>query len=125
MDQRENGPAARRLLSVDPVLSSFASRNQLAITRNYHNSPERSLRWGKPVERLIQIYLEDEQHLTWNVWLCAFEDRPTGRFWKTEFMHRSIPMADLQPALPGVLDRGFAIVQSWTADDLEPAQRQS
>jgi hypothetical protein len=42
------------LRDVDNAIDAFAKRHRIAIGRNYHNWPERSLRWGSDPERLIQ-----------------------------------------------------------------------
>src|SRR2546430_16910392 len=73
---------------IDPAVQAFARRHGLRLTTDYHDWPERSLRWGGDIERLIQIYLHDEQRLTWNLWLCASQDRGRERFWKTQFLRQ-------------------------------------
>ena len=62
------------LLEIDPVLEAFADKYQLTLTKN-HKWPERSISWGDPVRRLLQIYPQDEKHPAYNLWLCASEDR--------------------------------------------------
>jgi hypothetical protein len=49
---------------VDPTLEDFALERRMRFGRNDHHWPERSLRWGSPLGRLIQIRLEDENQLT-------------------------------------------------------------
>ena len=74
------------LKGIDRILKLFASAQGLTLLRNTRNWPERSFRWGSPIERLIQVYLADESRLTWNLWLCACEDRADGRYWKRKFL---------------------------------------
>lgn len=80
------------LREIDAALELFARRHNTALSRNYHNWPERSLRWGADPERLIQIYLENEQRLTWNLWLCASQDRDGQRFWRQQSLRHNVHM---------------------------------
>ena len=109
------------LREIDAALELFAKRHNMALSRNYHSWPERSLCWGADPERLIQIYLEDEQRLTWNLWLCASEDRGGQRFWKQQSLRHDIQMADMRLAIGALLDESFLIVSAWRSEDLEPA----
>lgn len=109
------------LLEITPSLEAFAGRHEMAATRNHHAWPERSLRWGTDPARLIQIYLEDEERLTWNLWLCASQDRGGRRFWKQAYLRRGVPMAELSPAIDGLLDEALRLVSSWRLEDLELA----
>ena len=111
------------LLGLDPVLERFARDQGLAIRRNHHNWPERSLIWGEPIRRLIQIYLEDEETLTWNLWLCASEDRGSSRYWKNAFLLRAAPIEDLERTLPDLLEEARRRVDSWSSDQLEFAAK--
>jgi hypothetical protein len=106
---------------IDAAVEAFARRHGMAIGRNYHSWPERSLRWGSDPERLIQIYLDDEAHLTWNLWLCASQDRGRQRFWKRQFLRQNIPMGELSPDIEHLLEEAFLTVNSWRLEDLEPA----
>ena len=109
------------LLRLDPALEGFARDHRVALGRNYHGGPERSLTWGAPIRRLIQIYPEDEAALTWNVWLCASEDRGRARYWKQEFLERAVPIDAMERALPQLLERARLRVESWSSDQLEYA----
>lgn len=106
---------------LDPVLHDFAEERGLSLRRNYHNWPERSLHWGEQPHRLIQIYLEDVQQLTWNVWICAYEDRETGRHWKQMYHSRNVTIDDIRADLGAILNEAMKTVAAWSANDLEPA----
>ena len=106
------------LLEMDPALEEFAMRHGMSIGRNHHSWPERSLRWGSAPERLIQIYLADEKRSTWNIWLCASEDRAGRRFWKQEFLRREVPMREVCPVIEALLDEALEIVGSWSSGAL-------
>jgi hypothetical protein len=107
------------LRELDAPLEAFAARHGMTIGRNYHSWPERSLRWGSDPEKVIQIYLEDEKQLTWNVWLCASQDRGRQRFWKRDFLRRDTPMVELHPIIEQLLDEAFSTLNSWRVEDLE------
>ena len=109
------------LRDIDAAIEAFAVRHRMAIGRNYHAWPERSLRWGSDPERVIQIYLGDEERLTWNLWLCASQERDRQRFWKRQFLRQNIPMGEMSPLIEQLLNEGFLIVNSWRLEDLEPA----
>lgn len=108
------------LRSLDPALEAFAHDHGMSLGRNDHGWPERSLRWGQPVGRLIQIYLDDEERLTWNVWLCASEDRPSGRHWKHEYLRSGVPIGEISGDLGALLDEARRLVERWSPRDLEP-----
>ena len=111
--------APLRLL--DPVLQDFASEHGMSLGSNHHNWPERSLQWGAPVSRLVQLYLEDENHVTWNLWLCASEDRHSGRYWRSEFLRKAVPIEEISGNLAALLEEARNTVESWSSQDLELA----
>src|SRR5262249_37126784 len=107
------------LRQIDTALEAFAKRHKISIRRNYHNWPERSLRWGTDPERLIQIYLQDEQRLTWNLWLCVSQDRGRNGFWKRQFLRQDTSMEQMSPVMNSLLEEAFLTVSSWRPEDLE------
>lgn len=113
--ERLEGP----LREADTALAAFGERHGIAISRNYHNWPERSLRWGSNPEKLIQIFLANEEQLTWSIWLCASEDRGRQRFWKRSFLRQGVSMSELLGEVDSLLEEGHRIVSSWTSDQLE------
>jgi len=106
---------------IDAELEAYAQSHELALRRNYHGWPERSLRWGTKIERLIQIFLHDEKRLTYNVWLCASEGRGSQRFWKQRMLKEGVPIREIAAHLNELLDVGRTEVDGWTSDQLEPA----
>ena len=109
------------LLRVDSALELFASAHGLGISKNYHNHPERSLTWGAGLRRLIQLYLADSRLLTFNMWLCASQDRGSSRYWKQEFLLKEQSIDIFFSTLPSLLNEAYRKVDSWTAEDLERA----
>lgn len=106
------------LKGIDRVLKLFASEQGLMLLRNTRNWPERSFRWGSPIERLIQIYLVDESQLTWTLWICAIEDRAGGRCWKQKFLREEVSIEEISNHLPELLREAYSEVTGWTAKDL-------
>ena len=109
------------LLPLDSTVEAFASRFALKLTRNHKEWPERSLCWGNQVRKLIQIYLDDEKTLTFNVWLCASQDKGQKRYWKQEFAVKSKPVADFAAYLEKLLAESKAKLDSWTENQLTHA----
>lgn len=75
------------LLEIDKELQSYAKQNNMKLSKNYQNWPERSLSWrDSGIKKLIQIYLEKYDANRFLLWGCAFKDKLfTGRYWwKTE-----------------------------------------
>jgi hypothetical protein len=107
------------LVHADPVLRKFAAAHGLSLSKNYHNEPERSLKWNTGIECLIQLYLENSDHLTLNLWLCASQDRSGKRFWRREFLVKDRKLEDIFERLPSLLEEAYATANSWTADSLE------
>ena len=107
------------LLEIDEVLTVFGKRHEMRLSKNYHDWPERSLVWGGDVRCLIQIYLENEKMMTWNVWLCASQDRATGRYWKNQFLRRAVQFQEIRSNLEQLLEEARSIVTSWSERNLE------
>ena len=107
------------LKRLDDTLADYAKRHGLALSRNYHNWPERSLRWGAAIERFVQIYLANEKQLTFNLWLCAFEDRGSKRYWKQRVVKECVPIDEIEKNLEPLLDAARTEVDAWSSDELE------
>jgi hypothetical protein len=107
------------LLGVDEVIADFARSRNLVLSKNYHGSPERSLTWDDGIRRLIQLYLQDPEKLTFNLWLCASQDRGSSRFWKNDFILKERRIEEFSASLPALLQQGFETLTAWKAPDLE------
>jgi len=107
------------LEAIDGVLEAFAKEHGLELSRNARNWPERSFRWDAPVERLIQIYLSDDERLTWSLWICAYASRPDGQYWKREALLEGVPIEEIAQDLPRLLRDAHARVTAWSAADLD------
>lgn len=109
----------RPLVDVDAIIGAFAKQHGLSCSANYHNWPERSLVWGNGVRRLIQVYLESEEQLTFRVWLCASQDRGRKRFWKQENLRVGLSPEQLKAELSTLLDQAYDRVNAWQESSLE------
>jgi|SRR5690606_27364962 len=107
------------LVEIDPILYSFAAEFGLAITKNHKDWPERSIEWGSDIRRLIQLYLADEKQLTFNLWLCASQDRNGSRYWKKEFAVKEQTVTSFKDSLPTLLRNSRSLLESWGENDLE------
>ena len=112
------------LLFVDPIIHEFAVTHGLEVIRNHKGWPERSIVWHNgDVRCLIQLYLASENLLTFNLWLCASQDRGSKRFWKQESPIKSRPIPEFSDQLPGLLQEGWEKLLRWSNDpsDMEYA----
>ena len=107
------------LRALDGELETFSQRYGIALSRNQRNWPDRSLVWGAPVRRLIQIYLADVERVTYDVWLCASEDRGNKRYWKRRFLRERAQASDISAEITELLERGRALLESWDGEALE------
>ena len=109
------------LRALDNELEDFSKRHGIPLSRNARSWPDRSLVWGSPVRRLIQIFLVDEKDLTYNLWICASEDRDNKRYWKQELLRSAVVVTEIEAEFAGLLERGRALLESWDSDSLELA----
>jgi hypothetical protein len=109
------------LRALDHRLEEFAHAQGMRLARSERNWPSRSLHWGDDVQRMIQIYLENADELTWNLWVCASQDRDSRRYWKHSFVRRAVPLAEIDSNLPELLPASKRTVDAWEPQDLEPA----
>jgi hypothetical protein len=115
---------AQPLLRLDSILEDFGRRHGLTLEGD-SRWPNRSFRWGAPVSRLIQIFVDDESGPTYKVWIAASEDRASGRYWRQETPMAGAKIEDILARLPEILDEAFARVSSWNSSDLELARRRT
>ena len=106
---------------LDPVLEKFAAEKGLTLGKNTKNWPNRGFRWDDTPSRLIEIYLAEQKNVTWTMWICAYEDRPSGRFLKRQTVIDSVSIEDLESQLSELLESAWNTVTSWSAADLPPA----
>jgi hypothetical protein len=106
---------------LDPVLEDFAHAKGLTLGKNTKNWPDREFRWEDTLSRLIEIYLADQEQLTWTMWICAYEDRSSKRFLNKQTLLDAVPIEDLESQLSDLLESAWATVSGWSASELPPA----
>ncbi len=106
---------------LDPELERFAHAKGLTLRKNTKNWPDREFRWEDTLRRLIQIYLADQEQLTWTMWTCASEDRSSKRFWEKQTLTEAVSIEDLEAQLPELLESAWERVRRWAASDLTAA----
>ena len=110
---------AAPLEDLDGILSAYAAEHRMALSRNSRNWPDRSLTLTSDgVDRLVQIFLDDEDLVTWTFGIAASQDRDLRRYWKAESLVAAVPIAEIRARLRELLQEATARVDSWTADDL-------
>jgi hypothetical protein len=93
-------------LQADPVLEKFAKAHAIGVSKNYHNWPERSLKWSSgKLNKLIQIYLKDEDRQTYCVWLCVSEVRGSKRYWKRQMFLEEVSWKKCMTTLSSISRR--------------------
>lgn len=109
------------LRRLDPLITGFAEEHGMSLERNHHDWPSRSLRWRGSIDRLIQVYLADQEPPRWNLWICAWKDRGSTRRWKQQFLLEAAPIERIASGVGDLLEEARSRVERWTADDLEAA----
>ncbi len=111
------------LCAIDERLQIFAQRKGFSVRRNYHSTPERSLCWAEDgVDKLVEIVLADENAMTFNIWICAFQDRKGQRYWKQEFLRERIAIDGIDSQLESLLEEGIVALSGWHEGNLERAR---
>ncbi len=106
------------LLLIDPKLERFAKAKGLELKRNAKNWPDREFRWRDDLDRLIQIFLESEENLTWTMWITASEDRSGKQYSRSKTLAKAVRIEQLEKQLDELLDHGWDEVTSWVPGDL-------
>lgn len=114
-DEQKWQKLEKPLLAVDPVINEFSAANGLVVSENRKGWPERSIVWHEnDVRCLIQLYLASEELVTYNLWLCASQDRGNARFWKQESPIKNQPVSEFSNRLAELLVEGREQLLSWS-----------
>lgn len=106
------------LRELDEGLDSFAAARALTVEHNYHNLPNRMVRWSRDgIERVIQITLESEHKILLSRF--AFSDEGGTRRGKRWPPLRDIPLAEFKEKLAMLLAEAHQTLDSVSHDDLE------
>lgn len=106
------------LLLIDSKLERFARAKRLDLRRNTRNWPNREFRWRDNLDRLIQVFLESEEHLTWTMWIYASDERSGRRYSRSKTLAKAMKVQQLDNQLDELLDSGWNEVTSWDSGDL-------
>jgi hypothetical protein len=106
------------LRELDEGLDSFAAARGLRVDHNYHNMPNRMVRWARGgIERVIQITLYGERQILFS--FSAFSDEGgirRGKHWPPRM---DIPLAEFKVNLETLLAEAHQTLDSVSPDDLE------
>ena len=102
------------LIAVDPVFENFALETGCTVSRNQKSWPERSIRWENATSNLIQLYLADEEALTWHLWIAASQDRDLERYWKQARLVDNQPLSGFRGQLPRLLVHAHEVISGWS-----------
>src|SRR4051794_22463718 len=80
---------------LDEALRTFAERHGITVSSNSRDWPDRSIVWGLSIRRLMQIYLVDEERVTYSFWICASEDRGMERYLRKELLKEAVTIAEM------------------------------
>ena len=110
---------------LDSVLEKFSREKDIPLTKSDRSPGYRAFRWESDIGRLIEIFLESEEHLTWRMGVTAYEDRKDGRFWKTKTFYMPGPLSGIHDHLPQLLKECWETVSGWESDQLYNASSAS
>jgi hypothetical protein len=102
------------LKEIDSDLHQFSKKYGLLLTKNCKDWPERSLTWATDVQCLIQIFLVDAKALTFNLWICASQDRSDSRFWKQEMPCKEVSITEIKNNFLVRLEEGKRKIDYWS-----------
>jgi hypothetical protein len=109
-----------QLRQIDSRLAQFADAHGMNLRKNYHNWPNRWLLWSNgSIEKLVKISLADEKSMTYDLELCAWEDRDLSRYWKKETLLKHASWREIDERLVNLLLEAYRTVETWSAKDLE------
>src|SRR5438067_1952805 len=110
------------LIEIDPLLAHFAAERKIAVTRNYHGWPSRSLNWvSRGLTRSIQIVGVDVEKLTFHFGFMAWLDKDGQRYAIDVMLKWGEPWGRIREELPRLLEESFEKAESWAEKDLKPS----
>ena len=106
------------LRQLDSELSSFAAARALEVDHNYHNMPNRMLKWTSGgIQRVIHIGLEGETQILFGI--SAYQDvggRRRGKRWPPRL---DLSLAEFKNNLEPLLTDAYQTLAAVTTDELE------
>ncbi|MDH3609627.1 MAG: hypothetical protein OEQ24_10355 [Gammaproteobacteria bacterium] len=101
------------LEQLDAKIAAFVNEKRLPLQHNNRSWPNREIRWLYQIERLIEIYLEDDKEMTWTLWICAYDYANSVRLRKQETIHKAVSIDVLNEQLEASLALAYEKVCSW------------
>jgi hypothetical protein len=106
------------LRQLDSSLSSFAAAHNLDVAHNYHNLPNRMVKWSRAgIQRVIQISLYDNDKILFG--LSAYKDEAGRRFGKRWPATMDIPLQEFKTNLDTMLTEAYQRLEAVSEADLE------
>ena len=106
------------LRQLDSELSSFAAAHAMEVDHNYHNMPNRMLKWTSGgIQRVIHIGLEGETQILFGI--SAYQDvggRRRGKRWPPRL---DLSLAEFKNNLEPLLTDAYQTLAAVTTDELE------
>ena len=109
---------SKPLERLDDKLYAFVADKGLPLQHNNRSWPNREIRWLYQIERLIEIYLEDDKEMTWTLWICAYQYANSIRLRKQKTILKAVSIDELYVDLEDSLELAYEKVCSWNKDML-------
>ena len=107
------------LRAADETLALFAEEHGLELEKNHLAWPNRRLKWtDAKTQKVIQIAVDDQSKLTFQVSYIAWRDRAGKRYGKRLIVRRGVTRRQLQEQLAAFLAAGRQTLAAWTERDL-------
>ncbi len=97
---------------IDPIIYKFVCEKGLPILHNSRSWPNREIRWMYQIERLIEVYLENDEK-TWTLWVCAYNYQNSIRLRKKRDILTAISIEEMEAKLADKLEEAYDLVCSW------------
>ncbi len=113
------------LQDLDETIAAFAATHGATITRGNDTSlPYRAVTAGDQLQRTLRVAARfDFANPTYDISISALAQQGRDVFRKREVLAAGVADADLADAFARAAEPGWALVQTWTRDDLEPSLR--
>ena len=106
------------LRQLDSELSSFAAAHGLELDHNYHNMPNRMLKWtSSGIQRVIHITLYGDNKIQFAI--SAYQDEGGTRRGKRWPPMLDIPLPEFKSRLEPLLTEAYETLSTVSSADLE------
>jgi hypothetical protein len=116
-DRRARLEAA--LQQLDSGLRSFSRQHGIVLSVGTGVMPERNLDWRHERLKLrLQILVDNPMLVSFDIWGMAWAKAPEGQLFQRKVVAQSLMGITLKSNTHAFLERGRAMLESWTIDDL-------